>query len=284
MSRMPTERLVACSAAAGLAFTFGATPAGAVPINLVPYSSIVYDGTIGFDDQPIASGFSADVNSVLALDGASFGERFAGQTLGSQTITYTTYFNSMYNTENEDHDTVTGTPGSPLTLVAGAPGQNLILTRVLTSSGYSPDHSLSGAGVPPFGFSVSTGSVAVLFDTDQSEFGFTLTGQGVYTYDAGRYITAAGTFMVDFLRRDGTLIDSEQFQLPNDESVLQFGFRRDGGVADIGGIVLTNLDPAGISYDDFRLTLAPTLVPEPPTALLVALAGSLLALARRRKA
>lgn len=75
----------------------------------------------------------------------------------------------------------------------------------------------------------------MLFDYDQSEFGFELIGGG------------GGPATVDFFRRDGSLIDS--IEIPN-LSVDSYGFQRAGGIADIAGISIQNTDPAGIVFDN----------------------------------
>ncbi|MGI9506103.1 MAG: hypothetical protein ACR2RE_23940, partial [Geminicoccaceae bacterium] len=74
------------------------------------------------------------------------------------------------------------------------------------------------AGIGPIGFpnfnGIGEGSVAILFDNDQSQFGFQSVGGNL------------GTANFDFFRRDGSLI---QTLTPTNLTSNSFGFERDGG-------------------------------------------------------
>ena len=87
------------------------------------------------------------------------------------------------------------------------------------------------------------GSVALLFDEDQSQLGFRILGQN------------GSIGVVSFFRRDGSLIETVNINLPNLQTggfpEVSFGFLRDGGVADIAGMSFTNVDWGGVGMDNF---------------------------------
>jgi hypothetical protein len=198
------------AAAAALAY---ASPTSAEPINQVPYATLTGTALITFEDVAADANFDTTFES----GGALFGERFVGQTLSF----------------SGDHDVLSGTPTNALTAQAGAAGQNL---STLT---FNASNVLTGLG--PLGYpnanAVGEGSFSVLFDFNQSEFGFQLVGGDL------------GSATVDFFRRDGSLISSvEVTGLTNDF----YGFQREGGVSDIAGISIYNIDAAGIGFDNLR--------------------------------
>ncbi len=231
-----------------LAFVLAALaspPAGAAPIDLASYGSLTGTGLVDFNDVPAAPFPGISTEGVLDLDGASFAERFDGQTLGSA----------------GDFDTLSGTPNDPLLLLAGAPGENLAAGNLGGIIGI--------AGLGPLGHpdpaANGEGTIAILFDDDTAEFGVEILGVDPSTGGA--------TF--DFYRRNGTLIDSVTVLLPSDGL---FGFVREAGVVDIAGIVISNDDVGGIAIDN---VVFQEPIPEPSTALL--LGAGLMALTRRRQ-
>jgi hypothetical protein len=222
-------------------FAFAAT-ASAAPIMSVDYFTLTGTGLITFDD--IAGGDAPGTNydAVFESGGADFGERFAGQTLGF----------------SGDFDVLAGSPTGPLGLVAGAADQNL---NVFMHNDATPSHVLTGLG--PLGFpnfnSIGEGAFAVLFDFDQSEFGFELVGG------------EGGNAYVSFFRRDGSLIDNVTV---SGLGTAFYGFEREGGVNDIAGISIYNDDPAGIGFDDLKHDVPGVpndVVPEPGTLALLGL-------------
>ena len=134
----------------------GEVRAGVQPVAQVDPSTLTCDGTITFDDVAGGAAPGTNYDAVFESDGAVFAERFAGQTLSA----------------SGDFDVLSGTPTSPLTLQVGAANQNL---NVFING---PSQVLTGLG--PLGFpgfdAIGEGSFAVLFDFDQSEFGFDLVG------------------------------------------------------------------------------------------------------------
>ncbi|MEX0800787.1 MAG: LPXTG cell wall anchor domain-containing protein [Dehalococcoidia bacterium] len=214
--------------------------AGNGPISQVDPSTLVCDGNITFDDVAGGAAPGTNYDAVFESDGADFAERFAGQTLSA----------------NGDFDVLSGTPSDPLSLQLGAANQNL---NVFVNG---PSQVLAGLG--PAGFpnfeAVGEGAFAVLFDFDQSEFGFDLVGGG------------AGDATVDFFARDGTLIDSIVLSGLSDQS---YGFQRAGGANDIAGISVQNSDDGGVGFDNLchdvagvvgQPTPTPTPTPEPTAA------------------
>jgi hypothetical protein len=195
-------------------------------------------GTTTHDFEATAFG----VYSTLSLPGATYGERFAGQVLSTDASGF--------------FDTLTGTPSSPLTLLAGAPGFSL----ALSGSGVSevPGRFLSGCGplAPgcPGTFSVGEGAVSLLFGEDQQVFGFEVFAEGGEFMELG----------VQFFSRTGVALGA--FSIPATAGVNFLGFRVAGGDG-IAGVSLTNTDGGGVGYDSVTFST----IPEPSTASLVLL-------------
>tara|TARA_R110002049_G_scaffold23781_6_gene84793 strand:- start:176142 stop:176792 length:651 start_codon:yes stop_codon:yes gene_type:complete len=179
---------------------------------------------ITFDDIASGGGPGLRVDDLLALSGVSFGEYFAGQT-----VTY-----------DGSHDGISGTAFAPLTLLPGAPGQNLSVVR------FSGNTVLNGYGHKGFPNrdAQGEGAIAVLFEADQSALAFDLRGG------------EKGAALVLFLRRDGSTITHVPVQPTGEFSV---GFLRTGGIRDIAGIVVTNTDPQGLAIDTLRFGNPPDM-------------------------
>ncbi len=78
--------------------------------------SVVVLSVAGLEDfESLAAGPfpGSNFDSVVDLSGSSYAERFAGQTLGT----------------SGDFDTLSGAPTGPLSLVAGAANQNLVVAK-----------------------------------------------------------------------------------------------------------------------------------------------------------
>ena len=251
MSIRSTKKFAAAVAVAAAALA--ATSSGAIAaITQVDYGAVVASTTENFSG--FASGGSGPRDTIVQGNGLSFGKRFAGQQLGTQTIDFPGFFTAPY-------DVLSGSPTSALTLEAGSADRNLWIgdTQTLTGfaiAGCGPNGSAFGPG------GLGHGSVAVLFDTDQSQLGFRIGGQN------------GSTGIVSFFRRDGSLIETLNLALvgvlPVECPDLTFGFLRDGAVADIAGFSITHNDFAGIYMDDFIFSSS---VPAPGAIALLGLAG-----------
>lgn len=192
------------------------------PVCLVDPDDLVLPRLIDFDDIASGWGPGVEINDVLTLQGASFGEHFAGQNVGTQ----------------DSFDRVTGPAFGPLTLMPGADGQNLSVVH------FSGNAVINGWGVAGFPKrdAQGEGAIAVLFDEDQSALAFDLRGG------------EAGTAEVIFLNRNGGLIGSVKVQ-PTGEFAV--GFYRNKGREDIAGVVITNTDPQGLAIDTLRFGKPP---------------------------
>lgn len=220
--------------------------AAASAINAVSYASLTGLGLVTFND--IAGGTPPGTNydGIFTSGGEKFAERFVGQTL----------------TANGDFDTLSGAPTVPLTLQPGTSGHNL---NVFDLGG--GDNVLTGLGTVgfPSNDAIGEGSFAVLFSSDQSQFGFELLG--------GESDPTTGA-TIDFFRRDGSLID--RVVLLN-LSAASYGFSRDLGIKDIAGISIFNNDPGGIGFDNLKFDVpTDTTVPEPGTLTLLGIGAVVL--------
>lgn len=183
-------------------------------ICLVDYDSLNLAEIITFETVASSPG-PGRLYEILDGDGATFGERFAGQ----------------IREADGDHDVIRGEPFDPLTPIAGAERESLGVQRVFNNNvlvGFGPQQY-------PSRKASGEGAIAVAFDADQSAIGFRLVGG------------EEGEATITFLRRDGSIIVSLALG-PLGES--QFGFLRGGGARDIAGFVIDNLDPEGIAIDD----------------------------------
>jgi hypothetical protein len=215
----------------------------------VDYFSLT--GNVLIDFESLAGGGAPGTNydNIIDLDGASFGERFSGQTLG----------------QSGNSDTLSGAPAGNLSLVAGAPNQNLNIYNF----GGAEGNILTGLG--PLGFpefdAIGEGAVTILFDKDQSEFGFESVGGDL------------GSATFEFWARDGSLLGTLN---PAGLGTDFFGFQSDS--ANIGGISIWNTDPAGIGFNDIIFDVPADPVPAPAPLALIGLGLVSLAWSRRKQA
>ncbi len=194
------------------------------PVCLVDPDSLILPQIITFDDIRSGAGPGHNVDDILPLPGATFGERFAGQEVQARGT----------------HDEIIGDPFAPLTMLPGAAGQNLSVVHfygnaVLNGYGTAGFPKREGQG---------EGAIAVLFDTPQSALAFDLRGG------------EEGTALVSFHRSDGSLIGQVPVQ-PTGEFTV--GFLRSTGADDIAGFIITNSDPQGIAIDTLRFGKPPDL-------------------------
>jgi hypothetical protein len=204
---------------AALLFSLFPLPALAcdAAVCLVDPDSLALSDLITFDETRAGAGPGYLVDDVLVLNGARFGERFAGQTLFTQGT----------------HDVVTGPAFGPLTLLAGDTGQNL---SVVSFMGVTVLNGYGQAGFPKRE-AQGEGAIAILFDQDQSAVTLDLRGG------------EAGAGEVLFLRRDGSLLARVPVH-PLGEFTI--GFLQAHGQSDIAGVVLNNTDPQGVAIDTIK--------------------------------
>lgn len=194
------------------------------PVCLVDPDSLDLPRIITFDDTTAGFGPGFLIEDLLIMRGAVFGERFAGQTV----------------TAIGDHDSITGQATGPLTVLPGAPGQNLSIVH------FSGNNVLNGYGVAGFPkrHAQGEGAISFLFDANQSALAFQVRGGE----DGGAFVT--------FFKRDGGVIDTIKLPPPGE---FAFGFLRVDGTADIAGVLLTNTDPQGLALDNIRFGKSPEL-------------------------
>ena len=202
-----------------------AVSAEAEPVGVVPYEDLEprLVTRVDFEDFPRLLSPGTPLEGIQRLEGVRIGERFAGQTLSHE----------------NGFDRLSPHPLPPLSIVAGAPGQNLAVSYVYTLSNQV-------AGLAPPGFperrAGGEGAIAILFDRDQFALGFRVAA------DLKPGDGTQGAMRVGFFRRDATPIASVNVTLG--WGFRGYGFLREGEVSDIAGITITNADPAGIAIDD----------------------------------
>jgi hypothetical protein len=218
-----------CVNIAGLAVGICSATSLPAQISQVDYTSLTGTQSVSFASVPGGPAPGTNYDSLIFVNGVNFGEHFSGQTV----------------TPSGNFDQIGGSPTGPLTLLPGAPGQNL---DVFTSPAGAV---LSGNGTLgyPENDGIGEGAISLLFATDQSEFGFRLAGGN------------GGNAYVSFFRADGSLI--ETFTLANLPLITAFGFTRDGGVHDIRGVSIWNDDITGFGIPVIRYDVSS--LPEPGT-------------------
>lgn len=233
----------------------GVAAADIVPVS---YASLTGEYTETFEafdsGQPfIGANYDGVVENGLGL---SIGERFTGQAVGDGTN----------QSGSGVHDVVTGLPSGPLSLALGAANENLVIGDTTPVGGTGNAISgLSSVGWPDFQ-SIGEGAAAFLFAVGQPDVGFTTFGA-----------LDGGDLQADFYDRAGTLLGSITIDEIRDGG---FGFATSDGSASIAGVVLTNTEAEGISFDNVRYHL----VPAPGAVGLLACVGGVLAARRRRGA
>ena len=202
----------------------GAALACGGPVCLVDPDSLSLPRIITFEDVQSGAGPGRYISDILPLDGATIGERFAGQSIVTRGA----------------HDEITGEALAPLTVMPGAEGENF---SVVHFYGQTVINGFGQAGFPRRD-GQGEGALAVLFDKDQSAFAFDLRGG------------EDGAAYVSIYRRDGALIGQVAVQ-PTGEFAV--GFLRSAGESDIAGFIITNSDPQGLAIDTIRFGRIPEL-------------------------
>src|SRR5262249_42147395 len=162
--------------------------AEAASIDLISYASSG-NTIVNFDDVAGSPFPGTLYNGILVSDGASFAERFTGQTLS----------------HDGDLDALSGTPSGPLTLQAGRRGRNL---AVGTDTG--------GGGLYPYGregfpraSGYGEGSWAVLFPNPTDRFGFEAEFGQAHSSDVVIQAFTANGSLIDALTLN--LVRNSQF-------------------------------------------------------------------------
>jgi len=231
----------------------GGTSAYAGIIQIDP-GSLSGTALVDFEDLGLGDGEQVTFDSTFESGFTLFGESFVGQTV----------------TQSGNFDVLSGTPTDPLTLANGPANQNI--TAIDGGAGDTGNTAIAGSG--PLGYpdpdAVGEGSIAILFDYDQSEFGFDIVGAN------------GGSATAQFWGRDGLLIDEIIFNLGN-AIFTSFGFQTDDSSFSIAGVSIFNDDPGGIGFDNFRSDVEgvpgtpddpgenPVSVPEPSSIFLAML-------------
>lgn len=256
-SKKKTPGIFSLLASGAFCIFMGTSHAGIIQINP---SNLSGTEIVDFEDLGLTDYQQVTYDTVFESGFTQFGERFVGQTV----------------TANGNFDVLTGTPSGNLTLAVGLASQN-----VSAADGGAGDVGNTGiAGSGPLGYpdfdANGEGSIAILFDFDQSEFGMDILGSNF------------GTATLQFWERDGSLIDEILLHL--DESVsYSYGFSTDDNSFSIAGVSIFNNDSGGIGFDNFRFDVAgvpgdPSIsVPEPSIVLLIGTGLVGLGFARRRK-
>lgn len=215
----------------------GALHAG--PIERVPYADLQdrLASRLDFETYPRRLSPGLPAEGLQRFDGATLGERFAGQRLSY----------------DGDFDRVGGPARGALAVVAGPDRRNLSVAFIPGLSNLM--HGLGRSGYPR-DEATGEGAIAILFDRDQSALGLKIAAEPAPQDEPGR-----ATIL--FLARDGTEIDRVELAL--DWGFHGYGFRHAGDRDVIAGIVILNADPAGIAIDDviFDTERATSLVMQP---------------------
>jgi len=205
---------------------------------------IVNNGITGSVLNTFESQAAGNVAGTISEAGATYGERFSGQTLSTA----------------GGFDALSGTPTSPLALLA-----NAALASNIGIGVFNTTNTIYG----DLGGAVGEGALSILLSQATDVFGLDVVGANL-----------GGAFTAQFFGADGSLLASITQALPSSGF---YGFQATGGDM-IRGISITNTDPAGIAYDNVTFNRATVTVPEPGTLALVGLALAGVGFCRRKKA
>ncbi|SIO56883.1 hypothetical protein SAMN05444722_3659 [Rhodovulum sp. ES.010] len=219
--------------------------AAAEPVEVVGYdrAAALTTGLVDFETLPSLPEPGHALDHGYAFAGGRAGERFAGQPLIEE------------RARGGRHDTIPDTtaPAAPLALLSGAPqaGLSVSFHRAFGSNALYPVGPLRWPAPEARG----EGAAAFLFDDDGCAVALRVHTE--YRDDLGSRADHRGLIRVRLYARDATLIADRALWLG--PGISSFGFLRAGGRADIAGLLLTNLDPGGVSMDDLRFGCAPAI-------------------------
>jgi hypothetical protein len=212
--------------------------ADAFSIKEVTYAEIAdfVDRVITFDDigQP-------PQDSLLHLDGVSFGERFRGQLVIAKQDDALVWHEVLHEK----------TPYSPLEAAPGPSGHNLRIAR----DAHSGSLSLHPLG-PVAPHNLGTGTLSIRFDPPVCYVAFRTAIDGMSRFGwvnntilRGK---SEGSLSILFYNEEGHLL-ANFMRSYNPEGPIEVGYLQSGQAdAQIAGILLQNLDLGGISIDDLR--------------------------------
>jgi hypothetical protein len=224
-----------CATLVACALSLGPASVAAGPITLVDPGTLSTNALIDFEelvltDLVLGTIELGNVDALLTSGGATFAESFAGQS-----VDYSTDFDALSADQN---------------LV---PGRDTSVTGSTVLSGLG-SQGFSSTDLSQLDHATGEGSIAMIFDQDQSQLFF----------DLGGWESTAGNAYINFYRRDGSLIDA--LVLTSLTDIASFGFLL--GTTEIAGFSFYNDDGGGLFIDNIGYTSTAASVPEPATLFL----------------
>lgn len=188
-------------------------------------------------EQVNFSGRRLLIDELYQVEGAVFGERFDGQIL----------LRGLPGTHLWDFDVLAGRPSSMLSILAGAPGQNLSLTRLVQQPIKTGMYGESWIGFPS-GASSGEGAISILFDAEQIGFGFRVhASHGENKYELG--LIKISCFDEKSNKLGEKIFGNLEWDTLHSIAVIEVNQKNI-----IKGCSIENTDPKGVLYDDFIFT------------------------------
>ncbi len=205
-------------------------------IEPAPYAALQSElqARITFENLPRQPEPGFNFDEAMRLGGGWLGQQFKGQTLQ----------------DHEGFDHIIGNPNAPLSIQAGAGGQNL---SVAYHQGFESNalFPLGRAGFPALS-ARGEGAVAILYD--QAQRAVALRVHSDYISPLGK-APQPGQITLTLYTRQGDVI--ARHTQPLQSGITEIGLRRTDGLPDIAGVLITNDDPGGIAIDDILYQTAP---------------------------
>jgi hypothetical protein len=231
-------------------------------------SGITFTVERGTASLPVEVDFSTVAEStsyidhVLEVKGGSVAALFLGQQTQIVDAQVGPNPNQQWQYETLSTPTVSG-PQLTLDLhPPGPPHQNLITFELagnflIGGVVNGPQNIFAGSGMG--------GSISVLFDVDQTQFGMSYFG-----YED---TTRSASIWFDFYARDGEHLGHAAYTPSVVTPTTPIDLRILVSAGAFAGLTITNSDPFGVGYDDFRF-----LAPAPPMAAFLLVAISVIRL------